>query len=84
MSALRRSRSVYRYDELSGSAAAKEFLVVRQESGRQVRLRLKHYDLDTVIFEDETHVVEVRVGSLGRNGAVRPRPVPIRRSRRRK
>ncbi|WP_290651406.1 RhuM family protein [Aquisalimonas sp.] len=42
-------KNVYRDEELSESATAKEFLVVRQEGKRQVRRRLKHYDLDAVI-----------------------------------
>ncbi len=42
-------RNVYRDGELSESATAKDFLVVRQEGKRQVRRRLKHYDLDAVI-----------------------------------
>lgn len=42
-------RNVYREEELSESATAKDFLVVRQEGKRKVRRRLKHYDLDAVI-----------------------------------
>lgn len=42
-------RNVYREDELSESATAKDFLVVRQEGQRQVRRRLKHYNIDAVI-----------------------------------
>lgn len=35
-------KSVYRDGELSESATAKDFLVVRQEGKRQVRRRFKH------------------------------------------
>ena len=42
-------KNVYREEELSESATAKDFLVVRQEGKRKVRRRLKHYDLDAVI-----------------------------------
>ena len=40
---------MYRDEELSESATAKDFLIVRQEDKRQVRRRLKHFDLDAVI-----------------------------------
>jgi len=42
-------KSVYRDGELSESATAKDFLVVRQEGKRQVRRGLKHYHLEAVI-----------------------------------
>jgi len=42
-------RNIFREKELSESATAKDFLVVRQEGKRQVRRRLKHYNLDAVI-----------------------------------
>ncbi|MGM0700848.1 MAG: RhuM family protein [Pseudomonadota bacterium] len=42
-------KNVYLEVELSESATAKDFLVVRQEGSRQVRRRLKHYNLDAVI-----------------------------------
>lgn len=42
-------RNVYQEEELAESATAKDFLVVRQEGKRQVRRRLKHYNLDAVI-----------------------------------
>jgi len=42
-------QNVYRDEELSEAATSKDFLVVRQEGKREVRRRLKHYDLDAVI-----------------------------------
>lgn len=42
-------RNIFREKELSESTTAKDFLVVRQEGKRQVRRRLKHYNLDAVI-----------------------------------
>ena len=42
-------RSIFREEELSEAATTKDFLAVRQEGKRQVRRRLKHYNLDAVI-----------------------------------
>jgi len=35
--------------ELAEQATTKDFLVVRQEGARQVRRRIKHYNLDAII-----------------------------------
>jgi len=42
-------KNIYSEDELDESATTEEFSVIRQEGKRQVRRRLKHYDLDAVI-----------------------------------
>ncbi|MGM0434210.1 MAG: RhuM family protein [Pseudomonadota bacterium] len=42
-------RNIFRKEELSEAATTKDFLAVRQEGKRQVRRRLKHYNLDAVI-----------------------------------
>jgi hypothetical protein len=42
-------RNIYDSQELDEEATAKDFLVVRQEGKRQVRRRLKHYNLDAII-----------------------------------
>jgi hypothetical protein len=42
-------KSVYAAKELEESATAKYFLAVRQEGRRQVRRKLKHYNLDAII-----------------------------------
>lgn len=42
-------RGVYVSEELSETATSKDFLVVRQEGKRQVKRRLKHYNLDAII-----------------------------------
>lgn len=42
-------RNIFREEELSEAATTKDFLAVRQEGKRQVRRRLKHYNLDAVI-----------------------------------
>ncbi|NYT69694.1 virulence protein RhuM/Fic/DOC family protein [Pusillimonas noertemannii] len=42
-------RGVYVSEELSEAATSKDFLVVRQEGKRQVKRRLKHYNLDAII-----------------------------------
>ena len=42
-------QNIFREEELSEAATTKEFLVVRQEGKRQVRRRIKHYNLDGVI-----------------------------------
>ena len=36
-------------DELDETATTKDFLLVRSEGGRQVRRRIRHYDLDAII-----------------------------------
>jgi len=42
-------KNIFRDRELDEKAATKEFLVVRLEGKRQVRRRLKHYNLDAII-----------------------------------
>jgi hypothetical protein len=42
-------RNIYAEQELEEVATAKDFLAVRQEGKRQVKRRLKHYNLDVVI-----------------------------------
>ncbi|MFV8834340.1 RhuM family protein [Aquisalimonas sp.] len=51
-------KNIYADGELSESTTTEEFSVVRREGQRQVRRRLKHYDLDAVI------AVGYRVSSL--------------------
>ena len=42
-------KNVFRDGELDESATTKDFLAVRQEGSRQVKRRLKHYNLDAII-----------------------------------
>lgn len=42
-------RNVYSVEELAEAATTKDFLAVRQEGRRDVRRRLKHYNLDAII-----------------------------------
>ena len=42
-------KNIYKDQELTEEATSKNFLVVQQEGKRQVRRRLKHYDLDAII-----------------------------------
>jgi|SRR5690625_38122 len=42
-------QNIFKSAELSEMATTKEFLVVRQEGERQVRRRIKHYNLDAII-----------------------------------
>ncbi|TBW58160.1 hypothetical protein EZI54_04710 [Marinobacter halodurans] len=42
-------QNVFKDEELSEPATTKEFLVVRREGKRQVRRRIKHYNLDAII-----------------------------------
>ncbi|MBC7184988.1 MAG: virulence RhuM family protein, partial [Marinobacter sp.] len=42
-------QNIFKDDELDEPATTKEFLVVRQEGKRQVRRRIKHYNLDAII-----------------------------------
>ncbi|MCG2581944.1 MAG: virulence RhuM family protein [Marinobacter sp.] len=42
-------RNIYKDEELVEQATTKEFLVVRRDGKRQVRRRIKHYNLDTII-----------------------------------
>lgn len=42
-------QNIFKDEELVESATTKEFLVVRQEGKRQVRRRIKHYNLDMII-----------------------------------
>lgn len=42
-------RNIFKDEELSEQATAKDFLVVRQEGKRQVRRSIKHYNLDAII-----------------------------------
>jgi len=42
-------QNVFADDELEAAATTKDFLVVRSEGGRQVRRRIRHYDLNAII-----------------------------------
>lgn len=42
-------RNIFKDEELAEPATTKDFLVVRQEGRRQVRRRIKHYNLDAII-----------------------------------
>ena len=42
-------KNIFAEDELIEAATAKDFLAVRQEGTRQVKRRLKHYNLDAII-----------------------------------
>lgn len=42
-------KRIYAEGELDEAATAKDFLAVRQEGARQVRRRLRHYNLDAII-----------------------------------
>lgn len=42
-------RNIFKSKELVEQATTKNFLVVRQEGARQVRRRIKHYNLDAII-----------------------------------
>ena len=42
-------QNVFADDELDEEATTKDFLLVRSEGGRQVRRRIRHYDLDAII-----------------------------------
>lgn len=42
-------QNIFKDDELEELATTKLFLVVRQEGNRQVRRRIKHYNLDAII-----------------------------------
>lgn len=42
-------RNIFKEEELSEAATAKDFLAVRTEGERQVQRNLKHYNLDAVI-----------------------------------
>lgn len=42
-------RNVFNDEELVEQATTKEFLVVREEGSREVRRRIKHYNLDAII-----------------------------------
>lgn len=42
-------RNIFKSKELLEQATTKNFLVVRQEGARQVRRRIKHYNLDAII-----------------------------------
>ncbi|CCK79444.1 virulence RhuM family protein [Desulfobacula toluolica] len=50
-------KNIYKTGELEQKSTAKDFLVVRTEGTRQVKRKLKHYNLDAVIS------VEYRVNS---------------------
>lgn len=47
--ALMHLQNIFKDEELVEQATTKEFLVVRQEGSRQVRRRIKHYNLDAII-----------------------------------
>ncbi|MBC7204195.1 MAG: virulence protein RhuM/Fic/DOC family protein, partial [Pusillimonas sp.] len=42
-------KNIFKTEELFERATTKEFLVVRQEGNRQVKRRIKHYNLDAII-----------------------------------
>jgi len=42
-------KNIYKEQELNESSTAEDFSVVRQEGARQVRRKLKHYNLDAII-----------------------------------
>ncbi|MGP9768644.1 RhuM family protein [Halomonas sp. AOP13-D3-9] len=42
-------QNIFKDEELGEQATTKDFLVVRQEGKRQVRRRIKHYNLDAII-----------------------------------
>ena len=42
-------KNIFKEGELEEKATSKDFLVVQQEGKRQVRRKLKHYDLDAII-----------------------------------
>ena len=42
-------RNVFAAEELDAQATAKDFLIVRTEGARQVRRRIRHYNLDAII-----------------------------------
>ena len=42
-------KNIFKEGELEERATSKDFLVVQQEGKRQVRRKLKHYDLDAII-----------------------------------
>lgn len=42
-------KNVFNDEELIEDATTKDFLVVRQEGNREVRRRIKHYNLDAII-----------------------------------
>lgn len=42
-------QNIFKDEELGEPVTTKEFLVVRQEGKRQVRRRIKHYNLDAII-----------------------------------
>jgi len=42
-------KNIYQEGKLDDLATTKDFLVVRKEGGRQVKRKLKHYNLDAII-----------------------------------
>jgi len=42
-------KNIYKFNELDEFSTTKDFLVVRQEGKRQVKRKLKHYNLDAII-----------------------------------
>lgn len=42
-------KNIYKEGEIDQNSTTKDFLVVRQEGGRQVKRSLKHYNLDAII-----------------------------------
>lgn len=42
-------KNIFKDNELAETATTKDFLVVRQEGSRQVKRKLKHYNLDAII-----------------------------------
>ena len=58
-------KNVFFNKELAESATTKDFLVVRQEGKRQVKRKLKHYNLDAIISVgyrvNSTHATQFRI-----------------------
>jgi hypothetical protein len=55
-------RNIYESDELDQGATGKDYLLVRRESSREVKRRIKHFNLDAII---ETSTTKVVFGSEG-------------------
>jgi len=62
-------KNIYAEGELDAAATAKDFLAVRQEGTRQVKRRLKHYNLDAIISVgyrvSSTRATQFRIWATG-------------------
>jgi len=62
-------KNIFAEGELNTASTAKDFLVVRQEGTRQVRRRLKHYNLDAIISVgyriSSTRATQFRIWATG-------------------